>query len=257
MGYGTLEHAFWEDPDLRELSLDGRCFAAYLLTCRHSSSEGYYRCPIGYVCDDLGIDRDAARHHFTSLDLMNFARFDPASEVVFIRNAMRYRPPRGRPSITGALRRAVEVAPNPFRGLFYDAAVQYAPEFATVLRDAGWTSDTIMRTPSLFESTPLPEPEPLPLPEPPRALGPGPSTDIDIDAVLRQAAHISVQQSLVKREPIRNADAVATSRLARNGPLWRPLVETWITLFPSVTAHEMACALVDGGTAKPHWQRTR
>lgn len=256
MPYGTLEHVFWEDPDLQELGLEGQCVAAYLLTCRHSSSEGYYRLAVGYMCEDLCLDRSAALAYLQALDLKNFARFDPASQVIFIRNKLRWTPPKGSPSITGALRRATEVPMNPFRGLFYDAACQWAPDFAAVLRDAGWAPDVEqVRAPSLFESGPVP----LPAPPAPRALAAGPRrpdvNDSVIDRVLRQAATLSVQQSIAKRETIRNAEAVAKSRLAKNGPEWRTTVERWLGMFDGVTDTEMAAALVDGGTARPHWRR--
>lgn len=255
MGYGTLEHVFWEDPDLQELGLEGMCVAAYLLTCRHSSSEGYYRLAVGYMCEDLDLERPTALAYLQALDLKNFARFDQTSQVIFIRNAMRFRPPRGGPSITGALRRASEVPVNPFRGLFYDAAWQWAPDFAAALRDAGWASDAeIVHAPSLFESGPVH------LPAPPRALPPGPPQRpaVDeglVDMILRQAATMSVQQSIAKRETIRNAQAVAKSRLAKHGPEWRVLVERWLGMFDGVTHTEMAAALVDGGSARAHWRR--
>lgn len=259
MGYGNLEHAFWEDPDLQELGLEGRAFAAYLLTCRHSTSEGYYRIAVGYICDDLRVEKDAALGYLRALDLKNFARFDEASQVVFIRNAMRYRPPKGSPSITGALRRAIEVPPNPFRGLFYDAACQWAPDFAACLRDAGWVSDErTVRAPQLFEHTAgadLLPPRALSAPEP-RALPPGPQANGNIvESILRHAAQLSVQQSIARRETIRNAEAVARARLARNGDTWRPLVERWLTMFDGVQPSDMAKALVDGGLPSPYWKR--
>lgn len=256
MPYGTLEHVFWEDPDLQELGLQGMCVGAYLLTCRHSTSEGYYRLAVGYMCEDLCIDRSAALAYLQALDLKNFARFDQASQVVFIRNAMRFRPPKGGPSITGALRRATEVPMNPFRGLFYDAACQWAPDFATVLRANGWAPDSeVVRAPSLFESGAVP----LPAPPAPRELSAAPRplevADGAVDAILRHAAQISVQQSIAKRETIRSPEAVAHARLARNGPEWRVIVERWLGMFDGVSASEMAAALVDGGTARPHWKR--
>lgn len=260
MAYGTLEHVFWEDADLQELGLEGRAVAAYLLTCRHSNSEGYYRLAVGYVCDDLRIDRRTALDYLAALDLKNFARFDPDSQVVFIRNAMRFRPPKGHPTITGALRRVTEVPPNPFRGLFYDAAWQWAPDFAAALRDAGWVPDAErVRAPSLFEEGPLPLPAPRALLDPPRQLSvaslrPDVNDEV-IDKVLHAAAALSVQQSIARRETIRNAESVAKARLAKNADVWRPTVERWLGMFDGVSHSEMAAALVDGGTSRPHWRR--
>lgn len=254
MAYGTLEHAFWEDPDLQELGLEGLAVAAYVVTCRHSTSEGYYRLALGYVCEDLRLDRASALGYLRALDLKNFARYDEASQVVFIRNAMRFRPPKGTPSITGALRRACDVPMNPFRGLFYDAACQWAPDFAAVLRDAGWASDAVatVRTPQLFEDSPMP----LPRPEP-RALNAGPQRPAGdvVDTIMRHAADLTVQQSIARRETIRNAEAVAKARLAKHVDTWRPIVERWISMFEDVPPADMAKHLVDGGTASPYWKR--
>lgn len=252
MGYGTLEHAFWEDPDLQELGLEGLAVAAYVLTCRHSTSEGYYRLALGYVCEDLRVNRDTALGYLRALDLKNFARFDEISQVIFVRNAMRYRPPKGTPSITGALRRACDVPVNPFRGLFYDAACQWAPDFAAVLREAGWASDATetVRSPQLFEDTVPVLPEPKPLPVPVR-----PAEEEVVDTVMRCAADLSVQQSIARREVIRNAEAVARARLAKHVDVWRPIVQRWLTMFDGVPPSDMAKALVDGGTPSPYWKR--
>lgn len=255
MGYGTLEHMFWEDADLQELALENRAVAAYLLTCRHSTSFGYYRLAIGYVCEDLRIDRTTALGYLGALDLKNFARYDEASQVVFIRNAMRWKPPRGKKSIEGAVKRAVEVPMmNPFRSLFFDAATQWAPEFAAALAVTGWASTTPRHdTPSLFEQ-PGALAQPLTISPAPIEPVSDPPADA-VDAVLRHAASLSVQQSLARGEGIRNPEAVARSRLASNHPTWRSLVERWMHTFEGVSHIDMAKALVDGGHASPYWKR--
>lgn len=247
MGYGTLEWRFWDDPDLQELGLAGMAVAAYLVTSQHSSSEGYYRLPLGYVCDDLCVDRDTALGYLRAIDLKNFARYDEATQVVFIRNAMRYRPPRGIKTITGAVRRALDVSMNPFRSLFYDAAHHYAPEFALALADAGFCPSEMgvpERQPSLFErSTP-----PLPL-----ALPSGERASTQVEQILASAAQFSVQRSIARREPIRSPEAVAKARLAQHAAEWRGLVKRWLDYF-EVSDDDMAKALADGGTARPHWR---
>lgn len=246
MAFGTLEHSFWEDPDLQEMGLEGRSVAAYLLTCRHSTTEGYYRLSVGYICDDLRIERATAIAHLRALDLQNFARWDEASQVVFIRNSMRYHPPTGPKSVAGALKKALQVPMNPFRGLFYDAAHQWAPEFAAALAAAGWVSTGPEPEQSLFDHHPTPAP-----PE-----QPGEAKQVDVvEEILRQAATISVQQSIANREPIRNPQAVAQSRLASHREQWAPKVREWLGYFDAATI-DMARALADGGTASPYWRRS-
>lgn len=255
MGYGTLDHAFWENPDLQELGLECRTVAAYLLTCRHASSEGYYRLPVGYMSDDLGVDGLTILGYMQALDLKDFARYDRGSQVVFIRNAMRYRPPRGAKSVQGALAKALQVPPNPFRGLFYDAASTYAPDLAVALRDVGWHSDRPVE-PTLFQHTPDPEPLPVRSILPPLALAPPAGDDEQVEAILQKAANLSVQQSLAQREPIRSATAVAKARLSQHRATWAPLVRGWLDYFEGVSPDDMAKALVDGGSARPHWRRS-
>ena len=247
MAYGTLEHRFWEDNDLKEVGLECRAAAAYVLTCRHSTTEGYYRLSLGYASDDLGITPATVLAYLRVLDLKEFCRYDEASQVVFVRNAMRYRPPKGRPACLGALKRAADVPANPFRGLFYDAAVQFAPEFGAFLLDAGWCSDAPTE-PTLFKHTPLAPPPPRELPAAPVDVPAG------VEEILSMAASISVQQSIANREPIRKPEAVAAARLAAKRAEWTGIVTQWIGYF-DVSPADMAKALADGGRASTYWSR--
>jgi hypothetical protein len=253
VAYGTLEHRFWEDDDLKETGLECRAVAGYVLTCRHSTSEGYYRLPLGYASDDLAIARDVVLDYLRVLDLKEFCRYDEGSQVVFIRNAMRYRPPKGDRSCIGALRRATDVPANPFRGLFYDAATQFAPEFADVLRGAGWCSEEQSEL-TLFKHTPpVPVPAPAVLaPPPPRELDPAPVDHIE--EILTMAASISVQQSIANRETIRNPAAVAQARLTSKRAEWTAVLDQWLGYW-NVAPADMARALADGGKASPYWAR--
>lgn len=250
MGYGNLEHQFWEHDDLQELGLPCRAVAAYLITCRHASSEGYYRLSLGYLCDDLRLDRDSALAYLQALDLQEFARYDPRSQVVFLRNAMRWRPPRGPKSIPGALKKALEVPANPFRTAFYDAACTWAPEFAEALSLAGFASDGPIREPSLFP------PEVLALPAPtPIAVHEATPADERIEQIMLVAAQQTVTLSMSRGEHVRNPSALARTRLGMHRSEWQPIVGQWMEMFPHTSDVDFARALADGGKASVYWKR--
>lgn len=255
MGFGTIEHAFWDDADLQALQPATRLVAAYLLTCKHSTSEGYYRLPLAYAAIDLALPAPVVLGHMQAIDLQDFARYDQASQVVFIRNRMRFKPPRGSKSIEGALRKAREVPMNPYRGAFYDAARVWAPDFAEALARAGFGTSGPLDPPSsptlfganreIIDPAPLPDPDPAPA---------APAVD-DHGAmdVCRVAASLSVQRSITKGELIRSPEAVAKSRLATHVSTWLPTVERWLNDYPTVGTQHMAERLLDGGTASPYW----
>ena len=80
--YGQIQCAFWQSADATTFTDAGKLLACYLLTGPHSNGIGCYRCPDGYVVEDLGWSSEMVSEGFAELFRNGFAyRF---AGVVFI-----------------------------------------------------------------------------------------------------------------------------------------------------------------------------
>lgn len=80
--YGQIQCAFWQSADATTFTDAGKLLACYLLTGPHSNGIGCYRCPDGYVVEDLGWSSERVSEGFAELFRNGFAyRF---AGVVFI-----------------------------------------------------------------------------------------------------------------------------------------------------------------------------
>lgn len=80
--YGQIQCAFWQSADATAFTDAGKLLACYLLTGPHSNGIGCYRCPDGYVMEDLGWSSERVSEGFAELFRNGFAyRF---AGVVFI-----------------------------------------------------------------------------------------------------------------------------------------------------------------------------
>lgn len=80
--YGQIQCAFWQSADATSFTDAGKLLACYLMTGPHSNGIGCYRCPDGYVVEDLGWSYERVSEGFAELFRNGFAyRF---AGVVFI-----------------------------------------------------------------------------------------------------------------------------------------------------------------------------
>jgi hypothetical protein len=105
----------------------------YVLSGPHSTSEGYYRLPLGYVVDDLGWKLERVNVTMDSLSGREFVRYDDDAQVVFVCKRLEYRQPRGEKQVRGAVNVIRDVPPSPLLALFLAAAEQHAGEFHVAL----------------------------------------------------------------------------------------------------------------------------
>lgn len=133
--YNAVGNTYFNDEKVRTWPEDARWFGLYLLVNSHRSAEGFYGLPLGLVCDDLNWDRSRVDAALQVLQEAGFASYDPAARVVLIHKALKYHPPKGKPSITGALKVVVGVQGSPaLFEQFLAAADKYAPDFAAAIR---------------------------------------------------------------------------------------------------------------------------
>lgn len=71
--YGQIQCAFWQSDDATKSSDAGKLLAAYLMTGPHSNGIGCYRCPDGYVMEDLGWTAERVAEGFEELFRKGFA----------------------------------------------------------------------------------------------------------------------------------------------------------------------------------------
>ena len=82
--YGRVYSAFWQSPEARSYTEDGRMLALYLLTCPHANLIGCFRLPDAYAADDLQWDSKRVSKGFQSLVVKGFLSRDESTKWVFI-----------------------------------------------------------------------------------------------------------------------------------------------------------------------------
>lgn len=133
--YNAVSNTYFNDEKVRAWPEDGRWFGLYLLVNEKRSAEGFYGLPLGLMCDDLGWDRERLLAALEIVRDAGFASYDETARVVLIHKALKYHPPRGHPSITGALKAVIGVQGSPaLFEQFLSAADKYAPDFAKAIR---------------------------------------------------------------------------------------------------------------------------
>jgi hypothetical protein len=133
--YNAVSNTYFNDEKVRAWPEDARWFGLYLLVNEKRSAEGFYGLPLGLACDDLGWDRERLEQALQVVQDAGFASYDATARVVLIHKALKYHPPKGRPSITGALKAVVSVQGSPaLFDHFLAAADKYAPDFAAAIR---------------------------------------------------------------------------------------------------------------------------
>ncbi len=84
---------FWSDekvatwPDLQKL------FALYLLTTKHRTLEGFFVLPPQYIAADLGWPLRRVKDMLLKLEEEGFIRIDEKTNLLLVRNALRYQQP--------------------------------------------------------------------------------------------------------------------------------------------------------------------
>jgi hypothetical protein len=91
--YGKVRAQFWESESLRDLSVQAKFIALYLLTSPHTNAIGCFRLPVAYISHDTGIAGGALEKALAELRAANFAI--PCERVpwVYIPNYLRHNPP--------------------------------------------------------------------------------------------------------------------------------------------------------------------
>ena len=111
--YFRVSVRFWSDEQVRKWPDNVKQLALYFLTCSHRSLEGIFVLPLEYVCADLQWSARRVKKAMAVLNENGFLRYDPATKVMLIRNALRYQCPESENVIKGAIRRILDLPNTP------------------------------------------------------------------------------------------------------------------------------------------------
>jgi hypothetical protein len=140
--YSRISARFWIDT--KGWGERNQLVTLYLLTNTHSTMEGLYHLPIGYLCADLGLTSKQAHAALKFIGKAGVVSYDPHAEVVFVRKALKHGAPRTENHIKGAMTRLTAVPWSPLWHEFAMACECHSNGLADAMR-AAW--------PHVFESS--------------------------------------------------------------------------------------------------------
>lgn len=109
--YGKVYSSFWQSPEIRALTEDGRGLALYLLTTPHGSMLGCFRMPDAYAAEDLQWSSERVAEGFRNLIESGFLTRDDATKWVLIPKFLKWNQ-FDNPNVAKAAHRAFEQVPE-------------------------------------------------------------------------------------------------------------------------------------------------
>jgi hypothetical protein len=91
--YYRVACQFWSDEKVVSWPDSLKVLALYLLTTKHRTLEGYFVLPPQYIAADVGWPLRRVMDTLTRLEAQTFVRFDRPTNLILIRNALRYQQP--------------------------------------------------------------------------------------------------------------------------------------------------------------------
>jgi hypothetical protein len=90
--YATVSPQFWSGKtgrQIRAMGKDAQLVALYLITCPGSTATGVYYLPLPTLEHETNCSVDEARHILKALEDVEFASYDEAEEMIWVRNMAR------------------------------------------------------------------------------------------------------------------------------------------------------------------------
>lgn len=84
---------FWPDEKVIAWPDSMKLFALYLLTTKHRTLEGFFVLPPQYIAADIGWPLRRVKDMLMKLEEDGFIRFDEKTNLLLIRNALKYQQP--------------------------------------------------------------------------------------------------------------------------------------------------------------------
>lgn len=125
--YGKISPQFWMGPTGRRLRAHGapaQLVALYLTTCPHANMLGLYYLPVMYIAHETGLGMEAASAGLAGCIEAGFCCYDPATEMVWVREMAHYQIGRALSAAdkrcAGAQNEYNALPDNPFLRPFFD-----------------------------------------------------------------------------------------------------------------------------------------
>jgi hypothetical protein len=152
--YGRVFSAFWQSPETRAYSEDGRTLALYLLTSPHANLIGCYRLTDAYAADDMQWSLERVREGFSELQEKGFATRDEGTKWVLIHKYLKWNSFENGNVAIAAHKAFDHVPATPLKALLAVALLEFGCHLKEPFANALQT---------LRESFANPEPDPEPI----------------------------------------------------------------------------------------------
>ena len=153
--YGRVYSAFWQSPETRAFSEDGRTLALYLLTSPHANLIGCFRLPDAYAAEDLNWSSERVSEGFDELREKGFVSRDEATKWVLIHKYLKWNGFENGNVAIAAHKAFDQIPPVPLKALLAAALLEFGCHLKEPFVNALQT---------LLEPFANPEPEPDPEP---------------------------------------------------------------------------------------------
>lgn len=154
--YGRVYSAFWQSPETRAFSEDGRTLALYLLTSPHANLIGCFRLPDAYAAEDLIWSSERVSEGFLELESKGFMTRDQGSKWVLIHKYLKWNGFENGNVAIAAHKAFDQIPPIPLKALLAAALL----EFGCHLKEPFVNALQTLRKPF---ANPEPDPEPEPI----------------------------------------------------------------------------------------------
>ena len=102
--FTKIDELLWTDDKYKKLSDDGKFLFIYLLSCPHRNILGFYFLPIPYGSFDLGWETERFTKGLGELLDKGFINYNFDTNIIFIRNFLRYNPLENPNQVKGAIK---------------------------------------------------------------------------------------------------------------------------------------------------------
>lgn len=164
--YGRVYSNFWQSPETRAFTEDGRTLALYLLTSPHANLIGCFRLPDAYAADDLQWPSGRVSEGFRELAAKGFLTRDSGTQWVFIHKYLKWNSFENG-NVAKAASKAFNQAPSSLvKSLLAKALLEFGEHLSAEFRRLCEAESEKDWNPSQTLPKPFANPEPEPEPEP-------------------------------------------------------------------------------------------
>lgn len=134
MAYNKIQNNFWIDEKVKSWGFKTRMVALYILSNQHRYSEGFYRLPLTYIVEDMGLEKKEITKAIDQLTKDYFIKYDQKNSIILIVNALKYQPLQNVNHCKAALNKLDKLPSSPLLQKFISQAEKHNPKFYNFLK---------------------------------------------------------------------------------------------------------------------------